>query len=106
MSAHYPAATLRSARNLLDGHVANIQHLKKRDDPVAWDQIRAFCDEMTNAAKVAHVELAHYVQATQQGATLTPEEEEALDEMEASQIQRAHVHPTFAPLLAPFKRPA
>lgn len=36
----------------------------------------------------------------------TPAEDAAMDLLEAQAVQRAHVHPTFAPLLAPFKRPA
>ena len=85
MSTNYPAATLRAARAVLAGKVEDIQHLSRCDEPAAWDQIRAFCAEMTEAAKVAHIELAHYAKSQAAIPTLTPEEEEAMDEFEERQ---------------------
>ena len=102
MSAQYPAATLRAARNLLDGRIAEVQHLMTGDEPAAWDMIRAFASEMAEAAKVAHLELAHYIHSQ----TNSPEEDAAMDLLEAETVENAHVHPHFAPLLNAVRRPA
>lgn len=62
MSRNYPAATLRAARHVLAGKWAEIQHLMTGDEPAAWDMIRAYAEEMVEAGKVAHLELADWVQ--------------------------------------------
>lgn len=96
----YPSATLRAARQVLSGKMADIQHLMRGDEPAAWDQIRAFAQEMEEAGKLAHIELAFYRQSEGHIPMLNHEEEEAMDELEARHIDSAHVDPHFIPFLA------
>ena len=96
MSIRYPAATLQSGRNVIDNAIAELQHLTKGDSPVAWDMARKYAEEILEAAKTAHIELAHYTQhqaSLADLAVLTAEEEEAMDA-----IEFAHPH-TYSPEL-------
>lgn len=103
MSA-YPETTLRSGRHVIANAIQEIQHLSKSDSPLAWDQARIYAGEILEACKVVHLELAHYVR--QEPELLNAEEDAALDEMEARQVDAAHpavLAPIFETLTQQFK---
>lgn len=60
MSANYPERTLYSARQVIRNGVAELMHLTHGDLPEAWDMARTYAEEIIEACKVAHRELADY----------------------------------------------
>ena len=97
---HYPANTLSAGRLLIMNKIEELRHLTRSDDPLAWDQARIFTMEIVEACKVVHLELAHYTHQLQAIQVATPEEDEAMDELE---VHASHVHSHFAPMIDALK---